>query len=151
RWLIRNMEQRYQTILRVAEAIVLRQRRFLDYGDVALRPLMLREIAEDLEMHESTISRATAGKYMMTPRGLFEFRHFFSRELKTEGSGSCSASAVRALLQDMIRDENPVAPLSDVDLTQRLKQHGIAVARRTVTKYRGQLRIPAVELRRMPG
>lgn len=151
RWLIRNVEQRYHTILRVAEAIVLRQRRFFDYGDVALRPLMLREVADDLNIHESTVSRATAGKYMITPRGLFEFRHFFSRELSTEGAGSCSASAVRALLHEMIREEDPARPLSDVDLTQRLAQHGIVVARRTVTKYRGQLKIPAVELRRAYG
>ncbi|HET8598480.1 MAG TPA: RNA polymerase factor sigma-54 [Castellaniella sp.] len=149
RWLIRNVEQRYATILRVAEAIVLRQRRFFDYGDVALRPLMLREIADDLEIHESTVSRATAGKYMITPRGLYEFRHFFSRELGTEGAGSCSASAVRALIQELIDAEDPARPLSDVDLTQQLAHHGIIVARRTVTKYRGQLKIPAVELRKV--
>ncbi|KAB0622597.1 RNA polymerase factor sigma-54 [Castellaniella defragrans] len=149
RWLIRNVEQRYATILRVAEAIVLRQRRFFDYGDVALRPLMLHEIAEDLDIHESTVSRATAGKYMLTPRGLYEFRHFFSRELGTEGAGSCSAGAVRALIQELIDAEDPAQPLSDVDLTQQLARHGIRVARRTVTKYRGQLKIPAVELRRV--
>ncbi|MCJ9713918.1 RNA polymerase factor sigma-54, partial [Bordetella hinzii] len=120
RWLVRNVEQRHATIQRVAEAIVLRQRRFFDYGDVALRPLMLREVAEDLEIHESTVSRATANKYMSTPRGLFEFRHFFSRELGTEAGGSCSASAVRALIRELIDAENPAQPLSDVDLTQQL-------------------------------
>ncbi|WP_368639427.1 RNA polymerase factor sigma-54 [Castellaniella ginsengisoli] len=149
RWLIRNMEQRYATILRVAEAIMLRQRRFFDYGDVALRPLMLHEIAADLDIHESTVSRATAGKYMITPRGLYEFRHFFSRELGTEGAGSCSAGAVRALIQELIQAEDPAQPLSDVDLTRQLARHGILVARRTVTKYRGQLKISAVELRRV--
>lgn len=148
RWLIRNVEHRYATILRVAEAIVLRQRRFLDYGDVALRPLMLREIADDLDIHESTVSRATAGKYMATPRGIFEFRHFFSRELTTEADGSCSASAVRALLREMIKDEDPADPLSDVALARDLARHGIIVARRTVTKYRGQLKIPAVDRRK---
>ncbi len=151
RWLVRNVEQRHATIQRVAEAIVLRQRRFFDYGDVALRPLMLREVAEDLEIHESTVSRATANKYMSTPRGLFEFRHFFSRELGTEAGGSCSASAVRALIRELIDAENPAQPLSDVDLTQQLARHGIVVARRTVTKYRGQLKISAVELRRAYG
>ncbi|KCB24637.1 RNA polymerase factor sigma-54 [Bordetella hinzii] len=151
RWLVRNVEQRHATIQRVAEAIVLRQRRFFDYGDVALRPLMLREVAEDLEIHESTVSRATASKYMSTPRGLFEFRHFFSRELGTEAGGSCSASAVRALIRELIDAENPAQPLSDVDLTQQLARHGIVVARRTVTKYRGQLKISAVELRRAYG
>ncbi len=148
KWLVRNVEQRYATILRVAEAIVMRQRRFFDYGDVALRPLMLREVAEDLEIHESTVSRATASKYMLTPRGLFEFRHFFSRELGTDVGGSCSASAVRALIRELIDGEDPARPLSDVDLRQQLARHGIVMARRTVTKYRGQLKIPAVELRR---
>ncbi len=151
RWLVRNVEQRYATIQRVAEAIVLRQRRFFDYGDVALRPLMLREVAEDLDIHESTVSRATANKYMITPRGLFEFRHFFSRELGTEAGGSCSANAVRALIRELIDAENPAQPLSDVDLRQQLTRHGIVMARRTVTKYRGQLKIPAVELRRTHG
>jgi len=110
---------------------------------------MLHEIAEDLDIHESTVSRATAGKYMITPRGLYEFRHFFSRELGTEGAGSCSASAVRALIQELIEAEDPAHPLSDVDLTQRLARHGILEARRTVTKYRGQLKIPSVELRKV--
>ena len=148
RWLVRNVEQRYATIQRVAEAIVLRQRRFFDYGDVALRPLMLREVAEDLDIHESTVSRATANKYMITPRGLFEFRHFFSRELGTEAGGSCSANAVRALIRELIDAESPARPLSDVDLRQQLARHGIVMARRTVTKYRSQMKIPAVESRR---
>lgn len=148
-WLIRNIEQRYTTIRRVAEAIVLRQRRFFDYGDVALRPMMLREVADDLEIHESTVSRATANKYMITPRGLLEFRHFFSRELGTQTGGTCSANAVRALIQELVEAEDTTQPLSDVDLTHQLARHGIVVARRTVTKYRGQLHIPAVELRRV--
>lgn len=147
-WLIRNIEQRYATIRRVAEAIVVRQRRFLDYGDVALRPLMLREIADDLEVHESTVSRATANKYMITPRGIFEFRHFFSRELSTRTGGKCSANAVRALVQEMISGEDSSRPLSDVEISRQLARHGIVVARRTVSKYRSQMHIPAVELRR---
>jgi len=148
RWLVRNVEQRYTTIQRVAEAIVKRQQTFFEYGDVALRPLMLREVADDLEMHESTVSRATVGKYMVTPRGVFEFRHFFSRELATESGGSCSAAAVRALIKEMVDAEDPAMPLSDVALTQQLAASGILLARRTVSKYRGQLRVPPAELRR---
>ncbi|WP_447577855.1 RNA polymerase factor sigma-54 [Achromobacter kerstersii] len=148
RWLVRNVEQRYTTIQRVAEAIVKRQQTFFEYGEVALRPLMLREVADDLNMHESTVSRATVGKYMVTPRGVFEFRHFFSRELATESGGSCSAAAVRALIKEMVEAEDPSMPLSDVALTQQLAASGILLARRTVSKYRGQLRVPPAELRR---
>jgi len=148
RWLVRNVEQRYTTIQRVAEAIVKRQQTFFEYGEVALRPLMLREVADDLDMHESTVSRATVGKYMVTPRGVFEFRHFFSRELATESGGSCSAAAVRALIKEMVDAEDPTMPLSDVALTQQLAASGILLARRTVSKYRGQLRVPPAELRR---
>ncbi len=148
RWLVRNVEQRYVTIQRVAEAIVKRQQTFFEYGDVALRPLMLREVADDLDMHESTVSRATIGKYMVTPRGVFEFRHFFSRELATDTGGSCSATAVRALIREMVEAEDPAMPLSDVTLTQQLAANGILLARRTVSKYRGQLRVPPAELRR---
>lgn len=148
RWLVRNVEQRYTTIQRVAEAIVKRQQTFFEYGEVALRPLMLREVADDLDMHESTVSRATVGKYMVTPRGVFEFRHFFSRELATESGGSCSAAAVRALIKEMVDAEDPSMPLSDVALTQQLAASGILLARRTVSKYRGQLRVPPAELRR---
>jgi len=148
RWLVRNVEQRYTTIQRVAEAIVKRQQRFFEYGEVALRPLMLREVADDLDMHESTVSRATANKYMVTPRGVFEFRHFFSRELATESGGSCSSAAVRALIKELIDAEDPSEPLSDVTLTERLAANGIVVARRTVTKYRGQMRLAPADLRR---
>ncbi|OZI55971.1 RNA polymerase factor sigma-54 [Bordetella genomosp. 4] len=148
RWLVRNVEQRYTTIQRVAEAIVRRQQRFFEYGEVALRPLLLREIADVLEIHESTVSRATANKYMVTPRGLYEFRHFFSRELATATGGSCSAAAVQALIREWIANEDPSDPLSDVTLTQRLAEDGIVVARRTVSKYRAQLKLPAAELRR---
>ncbi|WP_076520947.1 RNA polymerase factor sigma-54 [Achromobacter sp. MFA1 R4] len=148
RWLVRNVEQRYTTIQRVAEAIVKRQQMFFEYGEVALRPLMLREVADDLNMHESTVSRATVSKYMTTPRGVFEFRHFFSRELATESGGSCSAAAVRALIKEMVEAEDPCMPLSDVALTQQLASNGILLARRTVSKYRGQLRVPPAELRR---
>lgn len=148
RWLVRNVEQRYNTIQRVAEAIVKRQQTFFEYGEVALRPLMLKEVADDLDMHESTVSRATVGKYMVTPRGVFEFRHFFSRELPTDSGGTCSAAAVRALIKELIEAEDPTMPLSDVALAQQLATNGIVLARRTVSKYRGQLRLPPAELRR---
>jgi len=148
RWLVRNVEQRHSTIQRVAEAIVQRQQRFFEYGEVALRPLLLREIADVLDIHESTVSRATANKYMITPRGLYEFRHFFSRELATVTGGSCSAASVQALIREWIAEEDAREPLSDVTLTERLAQDGIVVARRTVSKYRAQLKLPAAELRR---
>lgn len=150
RWLMRSLEQRTHTIQRVAQAIVARQQTFFDYGDVALRPLMLSEIAEELGMHESTVSRATSNKYLATPRGIFEFKHFFSRELATRSGGSCSAGAVRALIQEMIDEENPKEPLSDVTLADKLAQEGIVVARRTVSKYRAQIKYPPAELRRAP-
>jgi RNA polymerase sigma-54 factor len=148
RWLIQNIEQRFQTIQRVAEAIVARQRTFFEYGEIALRPLMLREVADELSIHESTVSRATGNKYMATPRGVFEFRHFFSRELGTETGGVCSAAAVRALMEEFIAQENPASPLSDVALAHMLGDQGLKVARRTVSKYRLQMRVPPAELRR---
>ena len=148
RWLMRSLEQRNTTIQRVAQAIVARQQTYFDYGDVALRPLMLSEIAEELDMHESTISRATSNKYMATPKGIVEFKHFFSREMSTRSGGTLSAVAVRALIQEMIDNEDPAEPLSDVVLAQKLTTEGIVVARRTVSKYRAQIKYPAAELRR---
>lgn len=148
RWLIRNVEQRFSTILRVAEAIVARQKTFFEYGEVALKPLVLREVADELGLHESTVSRATGNKYMATPRGIFEFKHFFSRELSTDTGGACSAAAVRALLKEMISSENRRNPLSDVSLTKMLAEQGVIVARRTVAKYRGLMKVPPAELRR---
>src|SRR5690606_210371 len=150
RWLMRSLEQRSTTIARVAQAIVARQQTFFDYGDVALRPMMLSEIAEELGMHESTVSRATSNKYLASPRGIFEFKYFFSRELATQSGGTCSAVAVRALIQEMIEAEDPNAPLSDVMLAQRLAQEGVRVARRTVSKYRAQIKYPPAEQRRRP-
>lgn len=150
RWLLRNIEQRYVTIQQVAEAIVARQKAFFEYGEIALKPLLLREIADELGLHESTLSRATSKKYMATPRGTFEFKHFFSRRLSTDTGGSCSATAVRAAIKEMIEGENRNAPLSDVSLAKMLTDNGICVARRTVTKYRNQLKLPPVELRCQP-
>ena len=148
RWLVRNLEQRFLTIQRVAEAVVARQRNFFDYGDLAMRPLTLREVAAELELHESTVSRATSHKYMMTPRGVVSFKRFFSRQLATASGGSCSATAIRALMRDFIAAEDRHHPLSDVQLTELLVDRGVKVARRTVTKYRRSMHLPAVEARR---
>ncbi|TCT10161.1 RNA polymerase factor sigma-54 [Paralcaligenes ureilyticus] len=148
RWLVRSLEQRNTTIQRVAQAIVARQQTFFDYGAVALRPMMLSEIADELGLHESTISRATSHKYLASPGGIFEFKYFFSRELATRSGGTCSAMAVRALIREMIEEENPEEPLSDVALAGKLAHDGIVVARRTVSKYRAQIKCPAAELRR---
>jgi RNA polymerase sigma-54 factor len=148
RWLIRNAHKRCETIQRVGECIVARQKAFFQYGEIALRPLLLRDIADELGLHESTVSRATGNKYMATPRGIFEFKRFFPRELETRTGGTCSAAAVRALIQEMVGAEDPRNPLSDVSLTEMLGQQGVRVARRTVTKYRQMLKLPAAELRR---
>lgn len=150
RWLMRSLEQRSTTIQRVAAAIVARQQTFFDYGEIALRPMMLSEIAEELGMHESTVSRATSNKYLASPRGVYEFKHFFSRELATRSGGTCSAVAVRALIQEMIEAEDPREPLSDVTLASKLEREGVIVARRTVSKYRAQIKYPPAELRRAP-
>ncbi len=148
RWLIRNAQQRFDTIQRVAECIVAHQKAFFQYGEIALKPMVLRDVAEELGLHESTISRATGNKYMATPRGIFEFKHFFPRELGTESGGTCSAAAVRALLKEMIAAENTHDPLSDVTLAKMLADQGVLVARRTVAKYRHLMKVPPAELRR---
>ncbi|CAB3772767.1 RNA polymerase factor sigma-54 [Paraburkholderia humisilvae] len=148
RWLIRNAQQRFDTIQRVAECIVAHQKAFFQYGEIALKPLVLRDVADELGLHESTISRATGNKYMATPRGIFEFKHFFPRELGTESGGTCSAAAVRALLKEMIAAENVRDPLSDVTLAKMLADQGVLVARRTVAKYRRLMKVPPAEMRR---
>jgi RNA polymerase sigma-54 factor len=148
RWLVRNLEQRFLTIQRVAEAVVARQRNFFEYGDLAMRPLTLREIAAELDLHESTVSRATSHKFMATPRGVISFKRFFSRQLATASGGSCSATAIRALMREFIAAEDRSHPLSDVQLTELLTGRGVKVARRTVTKYRRSMQLPAVESRR---
>ena len=150
RWLLRSIEQRASTMEKVAQVIVAHQQAFFQYGDVALQPLMLSEIAEELGMHESTVSRATSNKYLICPRGIYSFKHFFQRELATSTGGSCSSGAVRALIREMIDAEHPSRPLSDVSLTAQLADQGVVVARRTVTKYRAQINIPPVEQRRAP-
>jgi RNA polymerase sigma-54 factor len=148
RWLLRSIEQRFATIQRVADAIVARQRGFFEYGEVAMKPLTLKLIAGELGLHESTVCRVTNNKYMATPRGLFEFKHFFSRKLATESGGAASATAVRAVMKELIAAEDPGAPLSDAELARLLAQQGLRVARRTITKYRALMRMPSVDVRR---
>lgn len=143
RWLIRSVVARGDTLLRVATWIVRQQTAFLDFGAQAMRPLTLREVGTALELHESTISRATARKYLATPRGVFELRHFFSAALETETGGTASALAVQALIRKLIEAENPSRPMSDAALARLLGNEGIAVARRTVAKYREGMRIPS--------
>ncbi|MEK6664038.1 MAG: RNA polymerase factor sigma-54 [Pseudomonadota bacterium] len=148
RWLIKNVQQRFDTILRVSQAIVERQRHFFDHGDVAMRPLVLREIAEEVGLHESTVSRVTTQKYMFTPRGIYELKYFFGSHVATDTGGACSATAIRALIKQLIAAENTKRPLSDSHIAEVLSQQGIIVARRTIAKYREALQIPPVNLRK---
>ncbi|WP_024538391.1 RNA polymerase factor sigma-54 [Comamonas badia] len=148
RWFIKNIEQRFDTILRTARAIVEQQKAFFIHGDLAMRPLVLREIADELGMHESTISRVTNGKFMATPQGTYELKYFFGSGLGTDAGGSASSTAVRALLRQFIAAEDPAKPLSDSQLAEMLKEQGIACARRTVAKYREQLKIAPASLRK---
>ncbi len=148
RWTLRNVEQRFSTILQVAEVIVRRQRHFLEFGAMAMKPLGLREVADEIGVHESTVSRVTNNKYMATPTGVFELKRFFSRAMVSANGSACSGTAIRSLIKDIIEAERADAPLSDVELTRQLAQQGLVVARRTVTKYRQTLRIESVERRR---
>lgn len=142
RWFIKSLQSRNETLLRVGTAIVERQRGFLEYGDEAMRPLVLRDIAEHLELHESTISRVTTQKYIHTPRGIFEFKYFFSSHVSTSDGGECSATAIRAMIRKFIAKEDPGKPLSDSKIASTLVASGIQVARRTVAKYRESMSIP---------
>ena len=142
RWFIKSLQSRSQTLLRVATAIVERQRAFLEHGDVAMKPLVLHDIAEVLGMHESTISRVTTRKYMHTPRGIFELKYFFSSHLNTDSGGACSSTAIRAVIKKLIAAEDPQGPMSDSKIAAVLTQQGIQVARRTVAKYREAMAIP---------
>jgi RNA polymerase sigma-54 factor len=148
RWLIKNVQQRFDTILRVSQAIIDRQRHFFEHGEVAMRPMVLREIAETLGLHESTISRVTTQKYMATPRGTYELKYFFGSHVSTETGGACSATALRALIKQLVAAEDTKTPLSDSRISQILSQQGIVVARRTIAKYRESLQIPPVNLRK---
>ncbi len=148
RWFIKNIQQRFDTILRVSTAIVERQKSFFVHGELAMRPLVLREIADELGLHESTISRVTTAKYMATPYGTFELKYFFGSGLGTESGGNASSTAVRALLKQFVAAENPKKPFSDNQLSDMLKEQGIECARRTVAKYREGLRIAPASLRK---
>ncbi len=142
RWFLKSLQSRNETLMKVATKIVEHQRGFLEYGEEAMKPLVLHDIAEAVEMHESTISRVTTQKYMHTPRGIFELKYFFSSHVSTDSGGECSSTAIRALIKKLIAAENPKKPLSDSKITIELGDQGIKVARRTIAKYRESLMIP---------
>ncbi|GAB5414716.1 MAG: RNA polymerase factor sigma-54 [Congregibacter sp.] len=142
RWFLKSLQSRNETMMKVSTEIVKRQRNFLEYGEEAMKPLVLHDIAEAVDMHESTISRVTTRKYMHTPRGIFELKYFFSSHVATTAGGACSSTAIRALIKKLIAAENPRKPLSDSKLAQLLEDQGIQVARRTIAKYRDSLMIP---------
>ena len=148
RWFMKNILQRFDTIQRVSQAIVGRQKNFLTHGAIAMKPLVLREIADELGLHESTISRVTTAKYMATPMGTFELKYFFGSSLNTETGGNASSTAVRALIKQIVAAENPAKPLSDSQISLMLDEQGIQVARRTVAKYREALKIAPTQLRK---
>jgi RNA polymerase sigma-54 factor len=148
RWFVKNILQRFDTIQRVSQAIVERQKSFFTHGAIAMKPLVLREIADELGLHESTISRVTTAKYMATPFGTFELKYFFGSSLNTEAGGNASSTAVRALIKQIVAAENPAKPLSDSQISQMLDEQGIQVARRTVAKYRDALKIAPTQLRK---
>lgn len=148
RWFIKNIQQRFDTILRVSRAIVERQKNFFTHGELAMRPLVLRDIADELGLHESTISRVTTAKYMATPIGTYELKYFFGSGLGTETGGNASSTAVRALIKQFVAAENAAKPLSDSQIAEMLKEQGIECARRTVAKYREALKIAPANLRK---
>jgi RNA polymerase sigma-54 factor len=148
KWLIKNVQQRFDTIARVSQAIVDRQRAFFDHGEVAMRPLTLREIADTVNLHESTISRVTTQKYLASPRGIYELKYFFGSHVATDTGGAASSTAIRALIKQLVGAENGQKPLSDSRIAEILGEQGIVVARRTVAKYRESLNIPPVNLRK---
>jgi len=148
RWFIKSLHSRNDTLLRVAKSIVEKQEGFLENGAIAMKPMVLRNIAEELELHESTISRVTTQKYMHTPNGIVEFKYFFSSHVSTESGGECSATAIRAFIKEMVENENPAKPLSDSKMSDVLKEKGINVARRTVAKYREAMSIPSSSQRK---
>jgi len=148
KWLIKNVQQRFETIHKVSKAIVERQHNFLEHGEVAMRPLVLREIAEEIGLHESTVSRVTTQKFMLTPRGIFELKYFFGSHVSTEAGGACSSTAIRALIRQLVNAEDAKSPLSDSQISEILGKQGIVVARRTIAKYRESLKIPPVNLRK---
>ncbi len=148
RWLIKNIQQRFDTIERVAQAIVREQADFFEKGELAMRPLVLREIADQLGLHESTISRVTSQKFMATPRGVFEFKYFFGSHVGTDDGGAASATAIKARIRQLINEENPKKPLSDQQICHLFSAEGIVVARRTIAKYREAMGLPTASLRK---
>jgi RNA polymerase sigma-54 factor len=148
RWLMSSLEMRNQTLVRVSQSIVEFQQDFLENGEMSMKPLVLKEVADAIGVHESTVSRATTRKYMLTPRGLFELKYFFSSHVRTENGGAMSSTAVKARLQLLLASEPPERPLSDQDLSELLRQAGIVVARRTVAKYRESLGVGSSSERR---
>lgn len=148
RWFIKSLQSRNETLLKVARCIIERQKDFLDHGETAMKPLVLRDIAEAVEMHESTISRVTTQKYIHTPNGVYEFKYFFSSHVSTDTGGECSATAIKAYLKEIIDGEDPAKPLSDDVISKLLKDRGIKVARRTIAKYREAMSIPPSNERR---
>ncbi|MGD8345773.1 MAG: RNA polymerase factor sigma-54 [Lysobacterales bacterium] len=148
RWLMSSLELRNQTLIRVSQAIVEAQEEFMEDGEIAMKPLILKDIAEIVDVHESTVSRATTRKYMLTPRGLFELKYFFSSHVRTESGGTVSATSIKARLQFLLEQEPAEKPLSDQDLSDLLRETGILVARRTVAKYRESLGIGSSSERR---
>jgi RNA polymerase sigma-54 factor len=148
RWTLRNMEQRFTTIMDVAEAIVKRQASFLDYGPMAMKPLCLSDIAQEVGLHESTVCRVTNNKYIATPSGVFELKYFFSRPMMSASGQACSGTAIRGLVKSLLDAEDPVRPLSDAEIARMLAAQGLAIARRTVTKYRQTMKIEPAERRR---
>lgn len=146
---IKSIDERHKTLLKVATCIVEHQRAFLEQGAEAMKPLVLRNVAEEVELHESTVSRVTTNKYMLTPRGLFELKYFFSSHVGTTSGGEASSTAIRAMIKKLVSNENPRKPLSDNAIAEMLKKEGIEVARRTVAKYRESLHIPSSSERKV--
>jgi len=142
RWFIKSLNSRNETLLKVARTIVDRQRAFFDHGAEAMKPLVLHDVAETVSMHESTISRVTTSKYMLTPRGIFELKYFFSSHVSTADGGTCSATAIRSIIKKLVECETPTKPISDSTIAEILSEQGINVARRTVAKYRESMSIP---------
>lgn len=148
RWFLRSLQSRSETLLKVAQCIVQKQQSFFEHGEIAMKPMILKDVAEELNMHESTISRVTSNKYMHTPGGIYEFKYFFSSHVSTQSGGECSATAIKALIKELIEHENPAKPLSDLKIAEFIQAKGINVARRTVAKYREAMHIPASSERR---
>ena len=148
-WLIRSIEQRRLTLYKVVESILKFQRDFFDFGNGALKPLVLKDVAEDISVHESTVSRATNGKYVQTPRGLYELKYFFTSSVSDENGGEgVSSTSVKEQIKELIDKENPQKPLSDQKIADLLENKGINISRRTVAKYRDEMMIPASSMRR---